>query len=127
MSECDHVDQADPTAHPTALPRSERINQDRLRAEQAPSYATTGMAAVRHLPSVFRGQKQPGHTEPARQLLFHDFGEIDTVNRLERIALIGLRGADKSTLGSALTRRLGVPFVELDRLIEEQNGPKSSR
>ena len=80
------------------------------------------MAAVRHQPSLFRGQKQPGHAEPARQLPFHDFGEIDTVSRLERIALIGLRGAGKSTLGSALTRRLGVPFVELDRLIEEQSG-----
>ena len=127
MSECDHVDQADPTADPTALPRSERIKQDRLRAEQAPSYATTGMAAVRQLPSAVWGRTQPGHAEPGAAASVHDFGEIDPVSRLERIALIGLRGADKSTLGTALTRRLGVPFVELDRLIEEQSGPKSSR
>jgi XRE family aerobic/anaerobic benzoate catabolism transcriptional regulator len=58
----------------------------------------------------------------ARQLLFHAFGEIDPVGRLERIALIGLRGAGKSTLGAALAGRLGVPFIELDRLIEEQSG-----
>src|SRR3954465_6151071 len=30
-----------------------------------------------------------------------------------RIALIGLRGAGKSTLGEKLARQLGVPFVEL--------------
>ncbi len=38
------------------------------------------------------------------------------------IALLGLRGAGKSTVGAALARRLGVPFVELDLLVEEQAG-----
>lgn len=35
------------------------------------------------------------------------------------IALLGLRGAGKSTVGAALAKRLGVPFVELDALVEE--------
>ena len=35
------------------------------------------------------------------------------------IALLGLRGAGKSTLGRGLARRLRVPFVELDRKVEE--------
>jgi XRE family aerobic/anaerobic benzoate catabolism transcriptional regulator len=39
-----------------------------------------------------------------------------------RIALIGLRGAGKSTLGSALAARLAVPFVELDCAIEREAG-----
>ena len=33
--------------------------------------------------------------------------------RAERIALIGVRGAGKSTLGARLAERLGVPFIEL--------------
>src|SRR5688500_10222186 len=35
------------------------------------------------------------------------------------IALLGLRGAGKTTVGRRLARRLRVPFVELDRRIEE--------
>lgn len=36
------------------------------------------------------------------------------------IALVGLRGAGKSTIGAALARRLRIPFIELDALIETQ-------
>ena len=39
-----------------------------------------------------------------------------------RIALIGLRGAGKSTLGAMLAKSLEVPFVELSRRIEEIAG-----
>ena len=39
-----------------------------------------------------------------------------------RIALIGLRGAGKSTLGTALGERLEIPFAELNDLIEQQSG-----
>jgi XRE family aerobic/anaerobic benzoate catabolism transcriptional regulator len=38
------------------------------------------------------------------------------------IALIGLRGAGKSTVGPMLARRLKTDFVELDRLIEKAAG-----
>jgi XRE family aerobic/anaerobic benzoate catabolism transcriptional regulator len=38
------------------------------------------------------------------------------------VALIGLRGSGKSTVGPELARRLGRPFVELDALIEEEAG-----
>lgn len=40
----------------------------------------------------------------------------------DRIALIGLRGAGKSTLGPLLAGRLGVPFLELDQEIEKDAG-----
>jgi XRE family transcriptional regulator, aerobic/anaerobic benzoate catabolism transcriptional regulator len=42
--------------------------------------------------------------------------------RRHRIALIGLRGAGKSTLGRALAAARGVPFIELDREIERESG-----
>jgi XRE family transcriptional regulator, aerobic/anaerobic benzoate catabolism transcriptional regulator len=42
----------------------------------------------------------------------------------DRIALVGLRGAGKSTLGRRLADCLGVPFVELDREVEKEAGAK---
>ncbi len=42
--------------------------------------------------------------------------------RARRIALIGLRGAGKSTLGAALAEKLGCPFIELDKMIEREHG-----
>ncbi|MEZ5975267.1 MAG: shikimate kinase [Planctomycetota bacterium] len=42
--------------------------------------------------------------------------------RWERVALVGLRGAGKSSVGRELARLLECPFVELDRRIEERSG-----
>jgi XRE family aerobic/anaerobic benzoate catabolism transcriptional regulator len=53
--------------------------------------------------------------------LMRDFGHEDSTRR-RRIALIGLRGAGKSTLGKRLADDLGVPFIELDREIELDAG-----
>jgi XRE family aerobic/anaerobic benzoate catabolism transcriptional regulator len=38
------------------------------------------------------------------------------------VALLGLRGAGKSTIGAKLAQRLGVPFVELDEMVERAAG-----
>ena len=38
------------------------------------------------------------------------------------IALLGLRGAGKSTLGTKLAQSLGVAFIELDREVEKEAG-----
>ncbi len=39
-----------------------------------------------------------------------------------RIALIGIRGVGKSTLGPLLADHLGIPFIELNREIEKEAG-----
>ena len=41
-----------------------------------------------------------------------------------RVALLGLRGAGKSTLGERLAGALGAPFVELDREVEREAGAR---
>ncbi|HEY3075506.1 MAG TPA: helix-turn-helix transcriptional regulator [Burkholderiales bacterium] len=46
--------------------------------------------------------------------------EDDTQQR--PVALLGLRGAGKSTLGAKLAQSLNVPFVELDREVEKEAG-----
>ena len=45
-----------------------------------------------------------------------------TTARAERICLIGLRGAGKSTLGEAAAKALDVPFIELNSVIETAAG-----
>lgn len=64
----------------------------------------------------------PEQLTEARALLGRTFGEADAAGRQGRIALIGLRGAGKTTLGARLAEQLGVPFVELDREIERASG-----
>jgi XRE family transcriptional regulator, aerobic/anaerobic benzoate catabolism transcriptional regulator len=58
----------------------------------------------------------------ARSLLGNAFGAAVARARRQRIALIGLRGAGKSTLGARLAAARGVPFIELDREIERAFG-----
>ncbi len=58
----------------------------------------------------------------AREMLLREFASSDAVARRRRIAIVGLRGAGKSTLGSLLAKHLEIPFIELDRLIEERSG-----
>src|SRR5260370_14875854 len=53
--------------------------------------------------------------------LMRDFSPGEEVRR-RRIALIGLRGAGKSTLGSKLADDMTIPFIELDGEIEKDTG-----
>ena len=58
----------------------------------------------------------------ARSQLVALFGECDAHVRQRRIALVGLRGAGKSTLGQRLAQDLGYAFIELSREIEKFAG-----
>jgi XRE family transcriptional regulator, aerobic/anaerobic benzoate catabolism transcriptional regulator len=64
----------------------------------------------------------PAELSRARELLLAQFGGTSSATRNGRIALIGLRGGGKSTLGRRLAADLKVPFIELDREIERKSG-----
>jgi XRE family aerobic/anaerobic benzoate catabolism transcriptional regulator len=67
-------------------------------------------------------ERLPAHNlEEVASRLLREFGKNETLRRL-RVALIGLRGAGKSTLGSKLAQESDVPFIELDREIEKDTG-----
>jgi XRE family aerobic/anaerobic benzoate catabolism transcriptional regulator len=56
------------------------------------------------------------------QLVETRFLPPDRADRARRVALVGLRGAGKSTLGRMLARQLGAAFIELDRVVEQDYG-----
>jgi XRE family aerobic/anaerobic benzoate catabolism transcriptional regulator len=73
------------------------------------------IAAIRGATAVERM-----HLMDALTALRRESGGVDP--RASRVALIGLRGAGKSTLGKAAATRMGVPFVELNDAIEAESG-----
>ena len=83
------------------------------------SLASPEWSTIREL---LRGRDEATLTRARRTLsevLGHPNGDPA---RVGRIALIGLRGAGKSTLGRMLAEDLKMPFVELDRVIERLAG-----
>lgn len=70
--------------------------------------------------SQFLERLPPDMLVEARKLVTEHFSSPTEDHR--RIALIGLRGGGKSTLGRLLAERLDVPFIELDREIERRSG-----
>jgi XRE family aerobic/anaerobic benzoate catabolism transcriptional regulator len=76
------------------------------------------LARLHHL----LGRLDDVQLDQAHALLAGAFGLSDERGRERRIALIGLRGAGKSTLGAQLAAERGIPFVELDREIEREAG-----
>ncbi|MGE0848693.1 MAG: helix-turn-helix transcriptional regulator [Hyphomicrobiaceae bacterium] len=67
----------------------------------------------------------PAELGEARRLIAEHFGQAVSPARA-RIALVGLRGAGKTTLGQLAAQALAVPFVELDREIERASGMELS-
>jgi XRE family aerobic/anaerobic benzoate catabolism transcriptional regulator len=67
----------------------------------------------------------PAELADARRLIIQRFSSGGT-GAEARIALVGLRGAGKTTLGRRAANTLDVPFVELDREIERTSGMELS-
>ena len=83
---------------------------------------TTGSAEWLMIRTLLRG-RDPAALERARVALVELFASAPPAGaRTLRVALIGLRGAGKSTLGQMLADDLGVPFVELNREVERLAG-----
>lgn len=61
----------------------------------------------------------PAELSAAYAMLRQQFGGRSTTGR---VALIGLRGAGKTTLGRVIARRFGVPFIRLTSVVEQMAG-----
>jgi XRE family transcriptional regulator, aerobic/anaerobic benzoate catabolism transcriptional regulator len=96
--------------------RALQVSLEILVAEAADTSAEWMQAAE------FLRRLSSAQLQEAKLGLLERFSGEDANTRRQRIALIGLRGAGKSTLGALLAERLDVPFLELDRLIEQENG-----
>ncbi|MFI5022222.1 MAG: helix-turn-helix transcriptional regulator [Alphaproteobacteria bacterium] len=64
----------------------------------------------------------PEELAQAHGLLRGHFGQALGGERGSRLALIGLRGAGKTTLGRRLAERLGAPFLDMGAEIERDSG-----
>lgn len=87
--------------------------------------AASGLS-LRFLSEVEAGRANPslGSLHDLAQALAVDVGELvrREAPRARPIALLGLRGAGKSTVGKRLAERLEVRFVEVDREVEQEAG-----
>lgn len=79
---------------------------------------TPEMTLLRH----FLARLTPEQLHEAYGALTSWFAADPNVSRNHRIALIGLRGAGKTTLGRRLAEVTDLPFFELDRQIEQLSG-----
>jgi XRE family aerobic/anaerobic benzoate catabolism transcriptional regulator len=74
------------------------------------------------LATQFLSRLTPAQLKDAYGSLTAWYANDSKVSRAGRIALVGLRGAGKTTLGAALSKTTGLPFFELDREIERLSG-----
>jgi len=104
---------------------------ERVRAWRA-EHATTrrALAAASGVSERFLAQLEAGRgnisvlrlRDLARAMSVPLESLVREAQKKEHVALIGLRGAGKSTLGSRLADALGLPFVELDKEVAKEAG-----
>jgi len=101
-----------------------------LRRRKALKWTRRDLAAHTSISERFLADVEAGRANPSVSKLFAlaralgcapgDLLEVAAGPR--GVALLGLRGAGKSTVGAALAESLGCAFVELDHLIEATTG-----
>ncbi|MBV8792002.1 MAG: helix-turn-helix transcriptional regulator [Pseudolabrys sp.] len=101
-------------AHAMAAPLSQLVSE----ASDPPIEAQLLSQLIDRMP--------PRAAKEAREMVLKHFGASLGSTKRSRVALIGLRGSGKSTLGKMLAGKRGVPFVELDREIERRSGASLS-
>jgi XRE family aerobic/anaerobic benzoate catabolism transcriptional regulator len=77
--------------------------------------------AIAHIDELLR-RLDPSELPGVAQVIEQRLTESAASRRANRIALVGLRGAGKTTLGRLLAEQLGWPFVEINRVIEQEYG-----
>src|SRR3979490_1343569 len=80
-------------------------------------------AAMSHILDVL-ARLPPSELPAIAELIERGAARDVASDRAWRIALVGPRGAGKSTLGRGLSGELGCPFIELDRLVEQDYGAR---
>lgn len=111
----------------------EELGRRLRRAREERSLSVTETARLAGLSRRYLTEAEAGRANPSILVLGRlaaalglGLPELLTLrapsHKLERVALVGLRGAGKSTVGRLLARGLEVPFLELDRRVEELSG-----
>jgi XRE family aerobic/anaerobic benzoate catabolism transcriptional regulator len=80
-------------------------------------------AAMTHILDLL-GRMPLAELPAVAELIERRAAQDAATDRARRIALVGLRGAGKSTLGKRLAGELGCPFIELDRMVEQEYGAR---
>lgn len=105
-----------------------------LRREQ--NHSLQGLADLAGLSRRFLVEIEAGRANPSlaklaalAQALHVDLGrlcDLPLPHPARRIALVGMRGAGKSSLGRRLAQALEIPFFELDQWVQEHAGMTNS-